>query len=664
MKNILNWLLPVLLMAILPVQGSAQTASLSIESGFKDIKAGEEKELVIDLANSGEITLVQFDLRLPSGLSLKVEDGDYVYDIAGRTTWKNHSLSANAQSDGSVRFLLASSKNATLTGTSGPIITMTVVAATGFKGGTITLENILMVTPAEKEIKQGTYSFAIGSSDPDPDPSPDPTPGSGEAYISYEPFAIQAGQEKEMVIDLTNPDDEITLVQFDMHLPAGLSLKMIGGEYDYDMAGRTDWRRHSLDLHQLIDGSIRFLLSSTSNTTITGTDGAIIKVTIVAGSDYAGGIVTLENIIMVTPDEKEIRQGTYPPTAETTLLAEENPFVIVPGQEKELVIDLQNPNDDMTLVQFDLRLPKGLSLKKDGGEYVYDMCDRTDWRRHSLDLSPLADGSIRVLLSSTSNTVIKDHQGALLKMTLMADGTFASGDITLANILLVTPAEKEIKPGDVTIKTVSPASATLTIDNLSLSGNGEARMVVGLSNPTDQITLVQFDLRLPQGLTLKKTDDDYDFELMLDRTTTRKHAIDANPMGDIVRFLVSSTSSAAFSGTEGPILKMTLVAGSSFRDDALVTLENILLVTPGEKEIRPENVTAKVGKEGDVNADGVVDVADIATIISVMAATTGSGSATAADVNGDGTVDVADIATVISIMAQNARQLGTVIGES
>jgi len=91
-------------------------------------------------------------------------------------------------------------------------------------------------------------------------------------------------------------------------------------------------------------------------------------------------------------------------------------------------------------------------------------------------------------------------------------------------------------------------------------------------------------------------------------------------------------------------------------------------------------------KRGDVNGDGVVDVADIATIISVMANGTEPQSGTApdtesgtapdtesgtapdtesgtapdtesgtapdtADVNGDGTVDVADIATVIAIMA-------------
>ena len=59
-------------------------------------------------------------------------------------------------------------------------------------------------------------------------------------------------------------------------------------------------------------------------------------------------------------------------------------------------------------------------------------------------------------------------------------------------------------------------------------------------------------------------------------------------------------------------------------------------------------------KAGDVNGDRTVDVADIATVITVMA--NGSGIANPlqqdADVNGDGTVDVADIATIITIMAQ------------
>lgn len=53
--------------------------------------------------------------------------------------------------------------------------------------------------------------------------------------------------------------------------------------------------------------------------------------------------------------------------------------------------------------------------------------------------------------------------------------------------------------------------------------------------------------------------------------------------------------------------------------------------------------------EGDVNGDQVVDVADISSVITFMAA---GEYVPEADVNNDGTIDVADISSIISIMAQ------------
>lgn len=53
---------------------------------------------------------------------------------------------------------------------------------------------------------------------------------------------------------------------------------------------------------------------------------------------------------------------------------------------------------------------------------------------------------------------------------------------------------------------------------------------------------------------------------------------------------------------------------------------------------------------GDVNGDGTINVADIATVISVMARSVEVHSNTA-DVNGDGKVDVADITTLIKMIA-------------
>ncbi len=79
---------------------------------------------------------------------------------------------------------------------------------------------------------------------------------------------------------------------------------------------------------------------------------------------------------------------------------------------------------------------------------------------------------------------------------------------------------------------------------------------------------------------------------------------------------------------------------------------NHALTADEVKEAMKWEVASTVTK-GDVNGDGVVDVADIASIISVMAGSIvpGTSVSDAADVNGDGVVDVADIASVITIMA-------------
>lgn len=129
------------------------------------------------------------------------------------------------------------------------------------------------------------------------------------SYLEVEPFEINAGEEKEMVIDLNNPDDQITLVQFDLDLPQGLSLKMVDGDYDIDIAGRTTWKKHSLNANLQADGTIRFLLASSSNTALSGTSGAIITMTLVADDSYKGDGYSLKNILLVTPDENETKTG-------------------------------------------------------------------------------------------------------------------------------------------------------------------------------------------------------------------------------------------------------------------------------------------------------------------------------------------------------------------
>ena len=125
------------------------------------------------------------------------------------------------------------------------------------------------------------------------------------AGLTFEPFAVDKGGEVEVFIDLSNPDNEITWVQFELILPAGLTVKMKDGEYAVDIAGRTTWEKHILKV-TLIDGIIRFILSSESNAILIGNEGAIIKLTLVADDNYNGGTVKIENIVMKTPDDQTL----------------------------------------------------------------------------------------------------------------------------------------------------------------------------------------------------------------------------------------------------------------------------------------------------------------------------------------------------------------------
>ena len=132
----------------------------------------------------------------------------------------------------------------------------------------------------------------------------------GSADIYIEPFSIKAGGTCDMAVGLNNTDADVTLMQFDLHLPAGLKVKTDGDGYVMDMAGRTSWRTHSLNANAT-DGAVRFLLSSTSNALIEGTDGAVMRLTLEADESFQGGVVELRDVLSVSPDMQQWRTSLY-----------------------------------------------------------------------------------------------------------------------------------------------------------------------------------------------------------------------------------------------------------------------------------------------------------------------------------------------------------------
>ena len=68
----------------------------------------------------------------------------------------------------------------------------------------------------------------------------------------------------------------------------------------------------------------------------------------------------------------------------------------------------------------------------------------------------------------------------------------------------------------------------------------------------------------------------------------------------------------------------------------------------------PFDLTSAKYTPGDVNDDGSINIADVTSILSIMAGNqSDSLIKEAADVNGDGAINVADVTSVLSIMAGN-----------
>ena len=137
-------------------------------------------------------------------------------------------------------------------------------------------------------------------------------------------------------------------------------------------------------------------------------------------------------------------------------------FTISSGETKTLTVDLDNPDMEVTLVQFDLVLPEGLSVK--GGEEGIDI-DRTTYKKHSISYNP---DNGRILLASSKNSTLTGTSGAIVTIEILADASFSEGTIKLTNIEIVSPTETVVHPEDVTVIITSGSGIqSITVDGKS-----------------------------------------------------------------------------------------------------------------------------------------------------------------------------------------------------
>lgn len=317
----------------------------------------------------------------------------------------------------------------------------------------------------------------------------------------------------------------------------------------------------------------------------------------------------------------------------------------------------------MTGFQFDMVLPEGITVAKDedGFDLIELSTERTTAKKTDYFNSAVqADGSIRVMCSSTKSYTFGGNEGEVATVQLIIADEVEPGEYTVElNNIVMSDADAQ------TYK-VSQTTAVITIeevpvepdnylymDSTSVVAGKQVVLSVNMKNIVG-ITGFQFDLVLPAGVTVAKDEDGFDIiELSTERTSAKKTDFfnsAVQPDGSL-RVMASSTRSYTFDGEDGEVAKVTLDVNADMAEgDYDIVMKNIVLSDANsytykvDEKKAPLTVVKKTVVRGDANGDGVISVGDLTLIAAyILGDRENAINLEAADSNYDGVLSVGDL---------------------
>ena len=125
------------------------------------ITPGETRTVSVMLDNEIAYTAFQTDIYMPAGLTIEMEDGDYIFDLTDSKS-RDHMIASQPQVDGAIRVISYSNKINPFSGNSGALVTFNVAADADFTGpAAIALRNTLFTTTTGVEIPFGNETCTV-----------------------------------------------------------------------------------------------------------------------------------------------------------------------------------------------------------------------------------------------------------------------------------------------------------------------------------------------------------------------------------------------------------------------------------------------------------------------------------------------------------------------
>ena len=240
------------------------------------------------------------------------------------------------------------------------------------------------------------------------------------------------------------------------------------------------------------------------------------------------------------------------------------------------------------------------------------------------------------------NTINFRSEGDVIRIGIMHEDTYSTDWIIMDNFKLYFFGDNAVE---------EEHNSLYIADGLRLSTTKTNMLPISLKNE-DEIVGFQFDVVLPQGMTLAKNARGRNL-VSINSERTETHTLTANAVDDFtIRIVGASMENEVLSGVDGILLEMGIDIASWVPNGVYpIQLKDVKLTNSDRQTLYCSDKTFMVtvgGKLGDVNCDDEIDVTDVVLIIDdILMKNPSNYDASLADVNSDGYIDVTDVVMVI-----------------
>lgn len=311
-------------------------------------------------------------------------------------------------------------------------------------------------------------------------------------YIA--PVNVVPGESKTITLNLDN-SQIFRGFQTDIELPEGLKIaSKSNGNFDISLTDRGT-SSFSVSSNLMSDGSVRILGYSTQGESIKGNQGALVRISVRASSDFSGGYIKLKNSIFSDVNNRDVKLDN----SQLFVGTKEQNDVSVKGGDispevsKAFSLELSNESE-MTAFQMDVVLPNGLSLDLSKTRLT-GRCGN-----HQLQTKQLGNGKVRIICMSSDNTSISGKIGSVIDLWIKAEKGIAGNQIVKVENIIFSDVKARTYRMDplsfvVDVKYVPATSVSISESNMQLEVSDSRQLTASLlpENCTDKTILWKSD---------------------------------------------------------------------------------------------------------------------------------------------------------------------------